>query len=47
MNALFDMLKKDIDKNEFRKVKNEMYLKHKEVFYVLTHKGITFFENVE
>lgn len=42
MKALFDMLKKDIGKNEFRKVKNEMYLKHKEAFYVLTHKGITF-----
>ncbi len=28
------MLEEDIGKNEFRKVKNEMYLKHKEDFYV-------------
>ena len=34
MKVLLDMLEEDIDKNEFRKVKNEMYLKHKEGFYV-------------
>lgn len=34
MKVLLDMLEEDIGKNEFRKVKNEMYLKHKEGFYV-------------
>lgn len=34
MKVLLDMLEEDIGKNEFRKVKNEMYLKHKEDFYV-------------
>lgn len=34
MKVLLDMLEEDIGKNEFRRVKNEMYLKHKEGFYV-------------
>lgn len=34
MKVLLDMLEEDIGKNEFRKIKNEMYLKHKEGFYV-------------
>lgn len=34
MKVLLDMLEQDIGKNEFRKIKNEMYLKHKEGFYV-------------
>ncbi len=34
MKVLLDMLEEDIGKDEFRKVKNEMYLKHKEGFYV-------------
>ena len=34
MKVLLDMLEEDIGKNEFRKIKNKMYLKHKEGFYV-------------
>ena len=34
MKVLLDMLEDDIGKNEFRKIKNEMYLKHKDGFYV-------------
>lgn len=34
MKVLLDMLEEDIGKDKFRKVKNEMYLKHKEGFYV-------------
>ena len=34
MKVLLDMLEEDIGKNEFRKIKNEMYLKHKKGFYV-------------
>lgn len=34
MKVLLDMLEEDIGKTEFRKIKNEMYLKHKEGFFV-------------
>ena len=34
MKVLLDMLEKDIGKKEFRKLKNEIYLNHKEGFYV-------------
>ena len=34
MKVLLDMLENDIGKNDFRKLKNEMYLNHKEGFYV-------------
>ena len=34
MKVLLDMLEEDIGKNEFRKIKNKMYIKHKEGFYV-------------
>lgn len=34
MKVLLDLLEDDIGKKEFRKVKNAMYLKHKEGFYV-------------
>ena len=34
MKVLLDMLEEDIGKDEFRKVKNEMYLKHEKGFYV-------------
>lgn len=34
MKVLLDMLQNDIGKNEFRKIKNQIYLNHKEGFYV-------------
>lgn len=34
MKVLLDMLENDIGKNEFRKIKNQIYLNHKEGFYV-------------
>ena len=34
MKVLLDMLEDDIGKNKFRKVKNQVYLSHKEGFYV-------------
>lgn len=34
MKVLLDLLENDIGKEEFRKVKNAMYFKHKEGFYV-------------
>lgn len=34
MKVLLDMLEEDIGKDEFRKVKNDMYKKHREGFYV-------------
>ena len=34
MKVLLDMLEDDIGKNKFRKVKNQVYLSHKEDFYV-------------
>ena len=34
MKVLLDLLEVDIGKDEFRKIKNIMYLKHKERFYV-------------
>ena len=34
MKILLDMLENDIGKKDFRKLKNEIYLNHKEGFYV-------------
>ncbi|MGN0973250.1 MAG: transposase [Bacilli bacterium] len=34
MKVLLDMLEDDIGKNKFRKIKNQVYLSHKEGFYV-------------
>lgn len=34
MKVLLDMLENDIDSYEFRKLKNQIYLNHKEGFYV-------------
>ena len=34
MKVLLDLLEEDIGKNKFRKIKNDMYFKHKEGFYV-------------
>ena len=34
MKVLLDLLEEDIGKNQFRKIKNDMYFKHKEGFYV-------------
>ena len=34
MKILLDLLEKDIGKKEFRKIKNSMYINHKEGFYV-------------
>lgn len=34
MKVLLDLLEQDIGKDDFRKIKNQIYLNHKEVFYV-------------
>ncbi len=34
MKVLLDLLEEDIGKSEFRKIKNDMYFKHKDGFYV-------------
>ena len=40
MKILLDMLENDIGKQKFRKLKNEMYLNHKEGFYVYAPPNI-------